>query len=208
MPVRKLRPRGDEATAVYWDTTVFLDVLDPRKDERRLIAKALWSNALQNKVPFYTSTLTIAEVAFLTNELRDVLELDDAKLANINAFWMPPSPVALIDVTGVVAKRARDILRQCRAHAPRHIPMSPADALHIGSALTMGIKTFYTHDEFKKIVPLTDTNYLKSTDREKLKETELDDQRGNLSTLLDLKICAPSKQGLILFAEDPHHATS
>ncbi len=172
----------------YWDTTVFLDLLKGKNDERGTTAQALWNDAIQGNRKIYTSEISIAEVVFVADVFVGPLTAQEEQA--IEALWNDEkSPVHFVSLNPQIARDARSIKQRCMLHKPKAIPMEIADAIHLACARFAKVSTFFTTDQFRKRPGET--------------QPTLPDQRGNLSKIVGMKVCAPGDISLIKYPNQP-----
>ena len=139
---------GNKQPTYYIDACVFISLIEtPATEEPAKTIEAMLSDASDGKVRVVTSMITIAEVAFAKAEL-DKNTLDPAVEAKINSLWHPASPVKLVEVHELIAKRACYLLREgvkkgwskTRAH----------DAIHLATAEREEADELITYDDAMK----------------------------------------------------------
>lgn len=130
-----MRQRGD----VYWDTCVWLELLDGNTD-RRAQVEALFIAARAGGFQIYTSAVTLFETQRLSQENPAKNVLSDEAGSKINSLWGERC-VTVVDVTRHIALHARDIVRS------GVIRGKPPDAIHIASALRVGVRELHTFDK-------------------------------------------------------------
>jgi predicted nucleic acid-binding protein len=69
---------------------------------------------------------------------------DEVALPAIDAFWLPPSPVKAVEFHRLVARDARDLVREVKFDADKGL--KPPDAVHLASAARMNVEEFHTYD--------------------------------------------------------------
>lgn len=139
--MRKAKP--EPSKRVYWDACVFLSLIEG--DQMRLpVIEALIDEAKKGTLEIWTSTLSIAEVAFAKSE-KDGKALDEDILRKINKLWRSPSPFKLVEVH-------RGIVNEAQAYVRNSIlfgSIKPPDAIHLVSAKKAKASEFHTYDDFK-----------------------------------------------------------
>lgn len=90
-----------------------------------------------------TSTLTIAEVAFVAGESQGG-SLHPEALSVIDSLWDTGSPVAMFEATMSVMYRARDLARSARSVSRQ---VKPGDAIHLATAREVGVDVIYTYEK-------------------------------------------------------------
>jgi predicted nucleic acid-binding protein len=128
---------------IYWDSCVFLSYIENHPDRASDI-DTLLQEAEKGNIEIVTSTVAITEVAFAPEE-RDKKALSKAVDDAINALWRSPSPVKLVEFHAGIADRARDLLRTALTSGIKML--KPMDAIHLATALTLGVDEFQTYDE-------------------------------------------------------------
>lgn len=140
-------------TKIYWDTCLFLSMIDEGNDyfkERFPILDSLFHDAVNKRIEIHTSTFTIAEVAFFEKEREG---LDDDSWGKINSLWHPKaSPVLLSGVSPVVTVKARELIREVvqinsKKKESQRTSLKPADSLHLATFKQLQADVFFTYDE-------------------------------------------------------------
>lgn len=131
---------SDSAPVDYWDSCVFLSLIDPGSPRRDEIRQCM-DEASKGARRILTSTLTVTEVAFLAEERHS--GLSNVAMATINALWVPPSPVTLINYHYGIATQARDLIREGMESSRT---LKPADAIHLASALSLDVTHLETYN--------------------------------------------------------------
>lgn len=133
-------PEG-KAPRYYWDTCVFLSAIE-RVPDRVAVIEKLLDDADERRIEIFTSTATITEVAFAKFE-KDQRALDPDVAARITQFWLPSSPVKLVEFHELIAFAARDLVRLAM---PNEWSLKPMDAIHLATARHVGVDAFHTYD--------------------------------------------------------------
>lgn len=126
----------------YWDSCVFLSYINGDAD-RLPVIDALFDDAQQGKFELLTSAFSIAEVAFGVAERAGGV-LDAATERKISDFWLPPSPVNLVEFSFLVAQEAKSLIRFGLTEG---WSLKPADAIHLSTATRMKVAEFHTYDD-------------------------------------------------------------
>lgn len=123
----------------YLDACAFLAYLnnEPGRAEH---LEALFEEAERGNVRLITSTITLAEVAFLkeTGTTSDV----DADV-RIDDLLLDRRIITFVECTEDIARGAR---RYVRPAADQTQGLKPADAIHLSSAIAAGVDYFLTYD--------------------------------------------------------------
>jgi predicted nucleic acid-binding protein len=132
----------DSPTRIYWDACVFLSHLNGEADRADVIEQIM-DEASDGKWEILTSTVSQVEVAFAKAEQDEKAPSADL-LAAIEAYWLPESPVTLIEFHRLIAEQARDLVRHSRLEQDQRL--TPLDAIHLASAQRLGATDFHTYD--------------------------------------------------------------
>jgi len=125
----------------YWDASVFNAYLK-KEDGRWQIVEGLLEDCDNGDVHIWTSTLSIAEVTRGNIEPGKIVPL---KIQNkIDALWEAPSKIKLLEVSQMVVKEARNVIRAI--HGNQRTGIRSVDAIHLASALQKEIKEVHTYD--------------------------------------------------------------
>jgi predicted nucleic acid-binding protein len=133
---------GDKPKRSYWDSCVFLALINGETDRVTVISELLES-ARKGEIEVVTSVLTITEVAHATVE-RQSGSLSSELLRKIDALWEPPSPVKLAEFHRLIAEGARDLMRRALQEGRR---LKPADAIHLSTAARNRCDEVLTYDK-------------------------------------------------------------
>jgi predicted nucleic acid-binding protein len=126
----------------YWDACVFLSEINATPD-RAPIIESILDDCDQGKTEIYTSILSIAEVAYAETE-KDSKVLDDETCKKIEKFWIPPSPIKMIEIGEPILWDAQDLIRAALKNGKS---LKPADAIHLATAKRLTIDAVHTYDE-------------------------------------------------------------
>jgi predicted nucleic acid-binding protein len=128
---------------LYWDSCAFISRL--QGDVGRIDALEYWTDeAAEGRVQIVTSTMAIAEVAFLNREATEA-ELE-AEVRQILDYFRNDY-ITVLNVTTRIAEDAATISRKYGA--------KPPDAIHIATALFAECSVLHTYDG-KKMLKLDD----------------------------------------------------
>lgn len=165
--------RPDSLKLVYWDSCVFLSMIEGDAERMDGIHSVL-DEMKQGRIKIYTSVLSIAEVTFVKTE-REKNALDKAVEERIAALWQPGSPFVLVDVFREIVIDSQKLVRDSLKHG---MTIKPPDAIHFATARRVGCSDFHTFDHFK-------------------------DNEAALSKLFKVKIGYPSLPGRLPFGAKP-----
>ncbi len=118
---------------IYWDSDAFLGWLKEEKGKAELCRGTI-DRAESGGVVIFTSTLTIAEVLWMKGEPKTSPE----KAAIVRKFFRR-SYIKVRNVTRRVAESAQDLVWD---HS-----IKPKDAIHVATAMDIGVPTLETFDE-------------------------------------------------------------
>lgn len=132
----------DEASRIYWDSNVLLSYVDGDADRLPTLDELL-RQSRAGDIELLTSTLSQVEVAFAPSE-KEQEQLDPEIEARIDEFWLPGSPVKMVEFYPTLAAEARNLMRQ--ALAGGRSGLKGPDAIHLATAARMGARDFHTYD--------------------------------------------------------------
>lgn len=113
----------------YWDSNMFIAYLKKEEGRWELIEYYL-DRAVKGDCEIWTSTLSIAEV--VKDDTPVGQPLTEEVIERIDRFWSYPSPVRLFDVSELIVRDAREVVRLVHSHERRGL--RSADAIHIATA--------------------------------------------------------------------------
>lgn len=125
----------------YWDASVFLAYVK-KEDGRWETVLNLLEECDNGNIDIWTSTLSIAEVTRGNTEPGKIVPMKTQN--KIDALWDPPSKIKLLEVTQMVVKEARNVIRAIHGNAKTGI--RSADAIHLASAIQKDIKEVHAYD--------------------------------------------------------------
>jgi predicted nucleic acid-binding protein len=122
-------------------------------DAKRLpILDALLQQSLRGDLIIFTSTISIAEVAFVAAEIL-ARKLDERQEQLIDRFWGDRNTIELVEFHRVIAVGARTLIRQAMLQRWK---LRANDAMHLATAQILAVDEFHTYDgELFKFSPLT-----------------------------------------------------
>ena len=139
---------------VYWDACVPLSYINGTTDRIPHIEGLL--QQCGEDLQIITSVFTVTEVAFAKAE-QDAKVLDASVEAKIEMLWQPGAPIQLVEFYGVIAARARELMR---AAIQRGWGLKPGDAIHLATADHFKVSEMHSYDKnLYKYKELTDTHF-------------------------------------------------
>jgi len=121
---------------------VFLAYINGEKGRVEHIIDLL-NRADSGAIKIFTSTISIAEVAFGRAE-QTGKALDPSIEAQIDALWAVESPITLVDFHVLIAKDARDLARDA---IPKGWSLKAYDAVHLATAGRLAVDELHTYDD-------------------------------------------------------------
>ena len=168
----------DKTPSCYWDACIFLHYVNATPDYLSVL-DTLVDEAEQERVKVYTSTLSVAEVAFGQSEQAEG-RLDAEIEAKIDGLWHPGSFVQpLQELHFFIVRSARDINRAILSKRGNGHGIKAADAIHLASAKRLKVGEFHTTD--KKLLALQN------------------EMGAELTSILDFTICEPNAKDRLIF---------
>jgi len=100
-----------------------------------------------------TSTVSLVEVAFSVMEKVGGV-LDKATEEKIDQLWSDRDAITMVEVSELVNRRARDLIRNGMSNGWR---LRPMDAIHLASAESVAAEVLFTYNQsdFKKYEAIT-----------------------------------------------------
>jgi predicted nucleic acid-binding protein len=132
---------------IYFDADVFLAYFSAEKGRVDIIDELL-AKSKSGQIEIVTSTISITECAFAATE-KSGGALDATIEAAMDQMWNDRDVVRMIEVSELVNRRARDLIR---LGVPKGWRLKPMDALHLASAWLYEVDELYTYNQsdFKK----------------------------------------------------------
>ena len=134
---------SNDVRRLYWDACVFISYIEATAGRVETISELL-DQARRGDIEVITSVASRVEVAFAKHE-RDGGRLDPAVEEAIDELWSPSSPIKPVELDGLIANRARDLIR---SGLDRGWRLRPIDAIHLATAAQVGVHELntYSHD--------------------------------------------------------------
>lgn len=107
---------------IYWDACIFIHYIEGTERWMPTLDAILEEVSERKTIEIYTSTVSITEVAFAQAE-RVGRALDPTTEAAIGALWADREVIRLVEFNEVIARGARDLLRQAVSGNRRLKPM-------------------------------------------------------------------------------------
>ncbi len=136
----------DKALRIYWDANVFLHYIEGTLAYLPTLDALLHAASTTGSPTIYTSTITIAEVAYHAEE-RARLALDPTVQNVLDALWADRSAIQLVETTRLDTVAARDLQRWSIAQGWGGL--KPMDAIHLATARRMQVSEFHTYEDGK-----------------------------------------------------------
>jgi predicted nucleic acid-binding protein len=126
----------------YWDACVILEYLN-QSPSRAPDVNALLDSADKGEIQIFTSTLSIAEVAFAAED-RNAGALSKETEDKIDKLWAIGSPIQLVEFHRIIAEDARDISRSAMAQGIGG--MGSVDKMHLATAMRIEADEVHTYE--------------------------------------------------------------
>ncbi|MGH2365600.1 MAG: type II toxin-antitoxin system VapC family toxin [Chloroflexota bacterium] len=132
---------ADAIEWLYWDADAFVSYIE-KVPGRIDILDALLKDSASSDSPLQivTSTISVAEVAYIASERRG---LDPAVEAAIDALWADRDAVKFIDYHHGLGLEARSMIRE--AVSTGITGLRAADAIHLASAKSIAAREVHTY---------------------------------------------------------------
>ena len=126
---------------IYLEASVLLSYVIGMPGRVNVVQSVL-EDAESGKIHVLTSTLSIAEVAYVLPS--QGLGNTASNEASIDELWTPASPIRLADVSLVVVREARSIIRQANLNQTKRV--RSVDAVHLATAEIHDCDHFFTYE--------------------------------------------------------------
>lgn len=132
----------DPSRMIYWDSCVFLHWIEGTPKWMPVLDSILDEVRETTGLVIVTSTVAIVEVAYAKNE-KTGGRLDPSVVADMEAMWADDDVVRLVEFDGLIARKARELLRRS-VELPRKL--TPIDAIHLATAQQLRVSECQTTD--------------------------------------------------------------
>lgn len=167
---------------VYWDAKVFIDYLslaDPADGSSPIVSMIYAASERPQRAKIITSVISIAEVAYSTEE-KNTGQLNDDARRIIDSLWSITSPIEVVEAYPELCRDARDLARTLKGKG--RAGLRGADAIHVATAMSFpGVSEFHTSNGRIK---------------------KLNDQIGDL---VSFEICESRDASIMLETDAPQH---
>jgi len=131
---------------ICWDAWAFTELLNRSAPDHEYVRRlAEFADRTGPTIEIITSTLAMAEVAGLLRHPETMGVVGQLDVDAVERMW-EISRVTRVDVTEVVARQARDIVRAAAAVRPRRRLIRGPDAVYLATAAVSGADTLVTRD--------------------------------------------------------------
>jgi predicted nucleic acid-binding protein len=137
--------------SIYLDACVFLSYLREDQGRHAVIDACLTRATKGEDIRFFTSTISIVELAHLSEQHE---EIDPKDFEVIAKFWAN-APVTKVDVSGIIAEGARKTMQhRLITHRGQQLPQVRKrmhDLCHVSTAEYLKVDEIWTYDpDFKR----------------------------------------------------------
>jgi len=124
---------------IYWDACVFISYIEGKDLS---VLDAILATVHNGSVRLYTSTLSIAEVAYAEDE-KQKQRPNPVVEAAIDSFWAGNDDITLVNPHELIMRDARKLMRDGLAQG---YSLKPPDAIHLATARRLNIGIVHTYD--------------------------------------------------------------
>ena len=128
---------------VYCDANVFLAYFNAEAGRVETIDQMFEEIQKDSQRKIVTSVVSITEVSHVTEE-KNRNRLDKKIYDALESFWGDTSLIEFVDFNELVARQARDLIRQAIG---LKYALRTNDAIHLISAKYVGVSEFFTYDK-------------------------------------------------------------
>lgn len=127
----------------YCDANVFLAYFNAEPGRIAVLDQLFEEIQRDNQRKIVTSVVSITEVSHVATE-KSRNRLDDSVLEALDSFWGDSTLVAFADFSELIARQARDLIRQAIS---LKYALRTNDAIHLVSAQYVGVSECFTYDQ-------------------------------------------------------------
>ncbi len=124
----------------YWDSCLFIDFLNGSPPGEQIVSPLI-AAARSGELTIVTSTLSLAEVAYVARELTD--GLDDKVEDAIETMFQDDELLTLVEYDEDIGVESRKLIRRTLGMDRR---LKSADAIHLATAATVRADVLFTFD--------------------------------------------------------------
>jgi predicted nucleic acid-binding protein len=127
---------------VYCDANIFLAYFNAETERVNVLDQLFEEVQKDNQRKIMTSVVSITEVSYVTKE-KTSNRLDEKMYTALENFWADNSLIEFIDLNELIARQARDLIRQS---IPKNLALKPNDAIYLASAKYVSVAQCFTYD--------------------------------------------------------------
>jgi predicted nucleic acid-binding protein len=129
---------------VYCDANIFLAYFNAETKRVNVLDQLFEEVQKDNQRKIMTSVVSITEVSYVAKE-KNPNRLDEKMYTALENFWADNSLIEFIDLNELIARQARDLIRQSMS-IPKNPALKPNDAIHLASAKYVSVAQCFTYD--------------------------------------------------------------
>jgi len=133
-------PKG---SYIYCDANLFHAYFNGEEQRIEILEQLFEEVHKDSQRKIVTSVMSITEVSHVAEE-KARHRLNPKQHEILDAFWADSSLIELVDCSEVIARQARDLIRQA---TPLGYVLRTNDAIHLVSARFVGAKFCFTYDK-------------------------------------------------------------